>query len=467
MLEGYNMKRPNILFIMSDDHAAHAISAYKSRINKTPNIDRIANEGMIFDNCFCTNSICAPSRATIISGTHTHINGVTKLNIPFDGRQPTFPKILSEGGYATAMIGKWHLGHGGNSDPTGFDYWNVLPGQGEYFDPVMIEMGEKKKLSGYVTDIITDLSINWLENRDKTKPFMLMCHNKAPHRPWIPDKVHEDMYENEDIPEPETFNDNYENRSSAAKEAWMRVDKNLNFYDVKQQEPTGLSDTQLKSWKYQRYIKDYLKCIASIDDNVGRILDYLEDNNLYEDTIVVYTSDQGFFLGDHGWFDKRLMYEESLRMPFVMRYPRMIKPGSRSDEIVLNLDFAQTFIDFAQLDADPVMQGRSFKKIAAGENVDDWRKSMYYRYYDFPSMHNVYPHYGIRTKNYKLICYYPAGESSEEGMKPLRDIEWELFDLEKDPQEMHSVYFDEHYKDVVDKLKKELAAIKYEAKDFD
>lgn len=461
------MKRPNILFIMSDDHASHAISAYGSKINKTPNIDRIAREGMIFNNCFCTNSICAPSRAVILSGTHTHINGVKTLTIPFDGRQQTFPKMLKANGYSTAMIGKWHLGHGGHADPTGFDYWNVLPGQGLYHNPEMIEMGERKIVEGYATDIITDLSIDWMEKRDKDKPFLLMCHHKAPHRPWNPDEKHAHMYEDEMIPEPETFNDNYENRSSAPGAAWMRVDRDLTLTDVKEEVPEGLSDAEIKSWKYQRYIKDYLRCIASIDDNVGRILDYLDETGLAEDTIVIYTSDQGFFLGDHGWYDKRFMYEESLRMPFVIRYPREIEPGSVQDKMILNLDFAQTFLDFAMIEEEKDMQGRSFRPLLKGEEVNDWRESMYYRYWMYPSEHNVFAHYGIRNMRYKLICYYPAGNGMEDGMKHLENEEWELFDLEKDPCEMVSVYNEPEYADVVKDLKKELVVLKEEAKDFE
>ena len=318
-------QRPNILFILTDDHASHAMSCYGSRINETPHLDRIANEGMRFDNCFCTNSICGPSRAVILSGTHNHINGMTTLDTRFDGRQVTFPKLLQANGYQTAVIGKWHLGHGGNSDPTGFDYWNVLPGQGDYHDPEMIDMGERKQFKGYATDLITDFSIDWLNARDKDQPFMLMCHHKAPHRPWDPDDKHADMYEEIDIPEPETFNDDYANRASAAGAATMRIDRDMNERDLKFPVPEGLTPAEEKSWKYQRYIKDYLRCVASVDDNVGRLLDYLEEEGLAENTIVIYTSDQGFYLGDHGWYDKRFMYEESLRMPFIIRYPKRLR----------------------------------------------------------------------------------------------------------------------------------------------
>ena len=302
--------RPNIVFIMADDHAAHAMSCYGSRINRTPNIDRIAEGGIILQNCFCTNSICTPSRASILTGKYSHLNGVKTLGDKLDGRQQTVAKLLQAGGYQTAMIGKWHLGHGGLHDPTGFDYWNVLPGQGLYHDPEMIELGERKVHEGYVTDIITDLSIEWLKDRDPESPFFLMCHHKAPHRPWDPDAKHARMYEDIEIPEPETFNDDYRNRSRAAKEAKMRIDRDLNARDLKVESPSGLRGQALKRWKYQRYIKDYLRCVASIDDNVGRLLDFLDEERQTENTVVIYTSDQGFFLGDHGWYDKRFFYEE-------------------------------------------------------------------------------------------------------------------------------------------------------------
>ena len=316
--------RPNILFIMSDDHASHAMSCYGSRINRTPHLDRIADGGMRFNNCFCTNSICTPSRAVILTGTYNHVNGVTTLSSTLDGRQVTMPKLLQDAGYQTAIVGKWHLGHGGVNDPTGFDYWNVLPGQGLYHDPEMIEMGERKVFPGYVTDLITDFSLDWLQDRDPERPFMLMCHHKAPHRSWEPDEKHALMYEDEEIPYPETFNDDYSNRAAAAAAAKMRIDRDMTLTDLKQPTPQGLTAEEEKKWKYQRYIKDYLRCVASIDDNVGRLLDYLEEEGLAENTIVVYTSDQGFFLGDHGWYDKRFMYEESLRMPLLIRYPQAV-----------------------------------------------------------------------------------------------------------------------------------------------
>lgn len=460
-------KRPNILFIMSDDHAAHAISAYGSRINETPHLDRIANEGMRLDNCFCTNSICAPSRATILTGKYNHLNGVRTLYENFDARQNHVAKILQENGYQTAMIGKWHLGHGGNSDPTGFDYWNIFPGQGEYHDPIMYEMGEEKEYKGYATDIVTDLTIDWLDNIDREKPFFVMCHHKAPHRPWDPDEKYMHLYEDVDIPEPETFHDDYSTRVYAAHEAEMRIDTHLTKRDVKMDPPEGLSPSELKSWYYQRYIKDYLRCIASVDDNVGRLLDYLDEKGLTEDTIVIYTSDQGFFLGDHGWYDKRFMYEESLRMPFLIRYPRSIKPGTSTDAFALNVDFAQTFLDYAGIEAPEDMQGRSLRPILEGEVPEDWQTSMYYRYWEHMSEHNVAAHYGIRTHRYKLIYYYGEGLGVPGARDIKREPAWELFDLEKDPYELNNVYSDPAYQDVVEELKKELYRLKEKVKDFD
>ena len=449
-------RRPNILFIMSDDHASHAISAYGSRINQTPNIDRIAKEGIRFNNCFCTNSICTPSRATILTGTYNHVNNVTTLSSKLDGRLTTFPKLLQAEGYQTAIVGKWHLGHGGHANPTGFDYWNILPGQGLYHDPEMIDMGEKKVYPGYVTDIITDLSLDWLKERDPEQPFMLMTHHKAPHRPWDPDEKLMHLYQNTDIPEPETFHDDYSNRASAAKEAKMRVDRDMTDRDLKYPVPEGLTAAEEKQWKYQRYIKDYLRCVASIDNNVGRMLDYLDQEGLAENTIVVYTSDQGFFLGDHGWYDKRFMYEESLRMPFVMRYPREIEAGSINDDMILNLDFAQTFLDCTNVDQTDEMQGRSFRPLMNGKTIEDWRTSMYYRYWMHLAHHHVYAHYGLRTHDHKLIYYYADGLGTPGSADDPKPPEWELFDLKKDPHEINSVYNNPDYSEIQAQLTSEL-----------
>lgn len=458
------MRKPNILFIMSDDHGAQAMSCYGSRINQTPQMDRIANEGMRLTNCFCTNSICAPSRATILTGTYSHINGVVAFN-PFDSRQQTFNKLLREADYQTAVIGKWHLGHGGISDPQGFDHWMVLPGQGAYHNPEMLHQDGKKTFQGYATDIITDLSLEWLDHRDKDRPFCLLCHHKAPHRPWNPDAQHAAMYGDTHIPEPATFNDDYSNRAAAAAAATMRIDRDLGPDDVKADPPPGLSGQELKEWKYQRFIKDYLRCVASIDDNVGRMLDYLDEQDLTEDTIVIYTSDQGFFLGEHGWFDKRFMYEESLRMPFLVRYPREIKPGAVDDHIVLNNDFAPTFLDYAGLPIPEDMQGRSFRSLLAGEVPEDWRTSMYYRYWLHLGGHGVYAHYGVRTERYKLIYYYGEALDVPGATDEPKPPEWELFDLEDDPLEMKSVYHDPAHADTVQDLKDELARLRVEVKE--
>lgn len=454
-------KQPNIVFIMSDDHAAHAMSCYGSRINETPNLDRIADEGMRFDNCFCTNSICAPSRATVLTGLYNHKNGVKTLGDNFDSRQPTIQRILRENGYQTALIGKWHLGHGGHHDPADFDHWNIFPGQGDYHDPVMIEMGEEKTISGYATDIVTDMSIDWMKNRDRDKPFMLMCHHKAPHRPWDPDEKHAHMYEDVDIPEPVSFHDDYSGKASAAKEATMRIDRDLLIRDVKAEPPEGLSPRELKSWYYQRYIKEYLRCVASVDDNVGRLLDYLDEEGLDEDTIVVYTSDQGFFLGDHGWYDKRFMYEESLRMPFIIRYPRAIKAGSVTKDFALNVDFAETFLDYAGIEIPEQMQGSSLRPVLEGNTPDDWQTSMYYRYWEHLSAeHRVGAHYGLRTHQYKLIFYYGEALGAADAIDESRTPEWELFDLEKDPYEMNNVYHDPEYAETIITLKEELYRLK-------
>lgn len=460
-----NVKRPNIIFMMSDDHAAHAISCYGSKINETPNIDRIANEGIRFDHCFCTNSICTPSRASILTGTYNHVNGVKTLSDRFDGRQMTVSKLLQEDGYQTAMIGKWHLGHGGESDPTGFDFWSVLPGQGDYMDPKFYEMGSTIHEEGYATDIITDKSIDWIAKRDKDRPFFLMCHHKAPHRPWIPDQKHAHMYEDIDIPEPETFHDDYANRASAAAAAEMRIDRDLTKTDLKMDPPAHLEGGALKSWKYQRYIKDYLRCIASVDDNVGRLLDYLDQEGLSDDTMVIYTSDQGFFLGDHGWYDKRFMYEESLQMPFVVRYPREISAGQVSKHMVLNVDFAPVFLDYAGIATPEFMQGVSFRAILEGRNPEGWRNSMYYRYWMHMSEHNVYAHYGVRTDQYKLIYYYADALGSSGATDEPKKPEWELFDLKKDPYEMINVYNDPDYEHVVQVLKQELDRLQQEVGD--
>ena len=452
--------QPNILFIMSDDHASHAMSCYGSRINTTPNLDQIATAGMRFDNCFCTNSICTPSRAVILTGTYNHVNGVTTLTTPMDNRLQTFPKLLREAGYETAIFGKWHLGEGPEHCPEGFDDWTVLPGQGLYHNPEMIfkgpDGGYRKTVKGYVTDIITDQSLDWLSGRDRDRPFCLFCHHKAPHRPWEPDENHAHLYPNEDISEPDTLYDDYANRASAAQAAEMRVGVHMRFVDLKYQINHALPEDELRKWAYQLYIKDYLRVVASVDDNVGRILDYLDEAGLAEDTIVIYTSDQGFFLGDHGWYDKRFMYEESLRMPFIVRYPKRIAAGSNSKDIILNVDFPPTLLELAGLEPTGEMQGHSFLSILDGKKPTYRQTSFYYRYWMHKAHHNVYAHYGIRTERYKLIYYYadPLDQlgSIGEPEKP----EWELFDLKDDPCELNNVYNQPAYSDLVDQLKTEL-----------
>ena len=450
---------PNLLFIMSDDHASHAISAYGSRINSTPHIDRIGAEGMRCDSCFCSNSICTPSRAEVLTGTYNHVNGVTTLDTLMDNRLETYPKALHAAGYQTAVFGKWHLGHGPGHDPTGFDDWAVLPDQGEYHDPEFISSDGTAVVGGYATDIITDMSLDWLDGRDPDRPFALMVHHKAPHRHWEPDAKHADMYENEMIPEPHTFWDDHATRSAAAEAARCRM-LDLDEADLKAPIPDDLTETEEVSWRYQRYIKDYLRCVASIDDNVGRLLDYLDAADLADDTIVVYTSDQGFFLGDHGWFDKRFMYEESLAMPLLIRYPPEVEAGLVCESIVVNVDFAPTFLDLAGLEVPGDMQGSSFRALLAGRAPDDWQTSMYYRYWMHRDRdHNIWAHYGVRTLDHKLIYFYndPLGQPGAQG--PIDPPEWELFDLGTDPFEMINVYSDPAYAGVVTELKGELARL--------
>ncbi len=460
-------QRPNIIFIMSDDHAAHAISSYGSRINQTPNIDRLAHEGMRFDNCFCTNSICSPSRAAILTGKYNHLNGVKALNDSFDGRQMTFPKLLQAAGYQTAIVGKWHLGHGGHADPTGFDYWNVVKGQGNYINPTFFEKERTVKYEGYATDLITDFSLEWLKNRDPDRPFMLMCHHKAPHAPWTPDAKHEHMYEDVEIPEPPTLFDDLATRAQAAHEAYMTIDINMDkWVKFKEEVPEDLSPIEIKKFKYQRYIKNYLRCVASVDDNVGRMLDYLDEEGLTENTIVVYTSDQGFFLGDHGWYDKRFMYEESLRMPFLVRYPQAIRPGSVTDAMTLNIDFPATFLDYAGVAVPEEMQGNSLQPIFAEKPPEDWRTAMYYRYWmHLDNIHNVYSHYGIRTDRYKLIYYYAEALGTSGSKEESRPPEWELFDLASDPYEINNVYSNPENASLIVTLKAQLHVLQAAALD--
>jgi arylsulfatase A-like enzyme len=459
---------PNIVFIMSDDHASHAISSYGSKLNRTPSLDRIAEEGMRFDNCFCTNSICTPSRAVIMTGLYSHRNGVRTLRDRLDNRDRNVAKLLQHHGYQTAMIGKWHLGHGDTHDPAGFDYWNILPRQGDYQDPEFVEMGVQKRYQGYVTDIITELSLDWLKQRDADRPFFLMCHHKAPHRPWTPNPKHAHLYEDVDIPIPPTFHDDYATRGRAAKEARMRIDRDLTAEDLKEIPPAGLAGEELKHWKYQRYMKDYLRCVASIDENVGKLLDYLDEEQISEDSVVIYTSDQGFFLGDHGWFDKRFMYEESLRMPFLIRYPRWIRPGSVQKEMALNVDFAQTFLELAGAPIPEDMQGSSLAPLLQSTIPPGWQQSIYYRYWEHLSAaHYVGAHYGIRTHHYKLIYYYGRGLGATGASDEEWEPEWELFDLAEDPYELCNVYHQPGYQSVIQGLKLELKQLRERIGDTD
>ncbi len=461
--------RPNIVFIFTDDHAAHAMSCYGSKINQTPHLDRIAQQGMKFTRCYVGNSLCGPSRATVLTGKHSHLNGFRQNGDRFDGAQVTMPKLLRAAGYQTAVIGKWHL----ESDPTGFDHWEVLVGQGPYYNPPMIRNGERVKYEGYTTEIIGDLTLDWLKQRKSDQPFLLMAQHKAPHREWQPGPKYFDLYQGITLPEPPTLFDDYAGRASPARTQSMSVARDLSPLDLKLTPPKNLTPDQLKTWtaayaeenaalaadgltgdalirwKYQRYIKDYARCIQAVDDQVGRLLDYLEESGLAENTIVIYSSDQGFFLGDHGWFDKRFMYEECYRTPLLVKWPGVAKPGSVCDALVSNLDYAQTMLDLAGVTADPAMQGRSLVPLLRGNTPDDWRSSLYYHYYEYPGPHDVARHYGVKTARYKLLHFYHLGE-------------WELYDLEQDPQERKSVYGDPAYATVQAELKTELARLRTE-----
>jgi len=484
-------KKPNIVFIMSDDHAYQAISAYGYGLNNTPNIDRIAKEGAIFNKGFVTNSICAPSRAVMLTGKHSFVNGKVDNISPFDWDQDNFAKILQKNGYQTAMIGKIHL----DGLPQGFNYSNVLPGQGQYYSPDFIENGVKKTYPGYVTQVTTDIALDWLKNkREKDKPFLLLYHQKAPHRTWMPEEKYFNLMDDVTFTPPVNFFDDYEGRPAAAKHE-MGIYEHMDLvYDLKMLDKEGeiktryrgmfqrkydrMTDEQkaawdayydpiikdfkernlkgkdLALWKYNRYMHDYLRTIQSVDDGVGQVLDYLKENGLEENTIVVYTSDQGFYLGEHGWFDKRFMYEESFRTPILMKYPKEIKPGTVINELVQNLDFAPTFLDYAGVEIPKDIQGESFRKLVKGE-ASEWRDAIYYTYYEFPGEHHVKRHYGVRTNRYKLIHFY-------------YDIDqWELYDLEKDPSEMHNVYNDPAYTSVKEDMHKQLERMRVKYGDSD
>jgi len=461
---------PNILFIMSDDHAVNAISCYGSRLSgivPTPNIDRIAREGMRLENCFCTNSICVPSRATILTGKYSHKNGVYTLSDALDPDQQNVAKILQQNGYQTSMIGKWHL----HKEPSGFDYWNVLPGQGRYFNPVMTDHDSiQRTYNGYSADVITNLTIEWINNRDKEKPFFLMCHFKAPHEPWeYPNRL-KDYLTDVEIPEPESLWEDKSHRSAGSREYGFTIETMAqrqvreNYHSEGAQDFEGLNTKEVRKKTYQIFLKRYLRTITAVDQNVGRLLKYLDENNLMDNTVIIYTSDQGYFLGEHNYIDKRWMYEESLKMPFLIRYPGEIQPGSTNDNIIINTDFPVTFLDFAGLEVPEDMQGRSFRGILQGKIPDDWRTSMYYRYW----LHTTRPaHYGIRTKKYKLIFFYGLPLNMTGASEEPTKIGWELYDLKKDPKELKNVYNDQEYKEVIIKLKKELSKKKQELGDTD
>lgn len=490
-------KPPNILFIMSDDHAERAIGAYGSDLIETPNIDRIARDGARFANSFVTNSICAPSRAVLLTGKYSHLNGLRDNRDTFDGSQVTLPKLLQGGGYQTAIIGKWHL----KSDPTGFDVWKILVDQGHYYNPVFIDNGTEIQREGYVTDLITDLALDYLGGRDGSKPFALFYQHKAPHRNWMPAPRHFELTAGSSFPLPETFFDDYEGRSAAAAQdmrvadMWLSLDMKLHASDYGTETGTGGNDEwdpsdgwrddygrmtdaqtatwdahyapigeafrqdppegeELARWKYQRYMEDYLGSIAAVDEGVGRVLDFLEENGLVDNTIVVYTSDQGFYLGEHGWYDKRFMYEESLRTPLVVRFPPEIASGEVNDELVLNLDMTPTLLDFAGVAIPEEMQGRSLRPLLSGESNEPWRESIYYRYYEFPhGWHDVRPHHGVRTDRYKLIHF--GGDMNV----------WELFDLDTDPNELENLYGHEDYQSVQEELHAELTKLQQELGD--
>ncbi|RQP12015.1 MAG: DUF4976 domain-containing protein [Microbacteriaceae bacterium] len=439
------IRRPNIVMILTDDHAAQAIGAYGSVINTTPRIDEIGQLGWRFDNCFATNALCSPSRASILTGTYSHVNGVTTLVTPIDASQPTFPSLLREAGYRTAMIGKWHMGDGEGHDPQNFDYWDVIIEQGEYWNPRLLSEDGLRVVEGYATDVITDLALRWVDSLDGDDPWCVLIYHKAPHRPWEPHPRHAQLY-TDSIPVPDTFDDDYATRSASVRRALMRLAENLNIEDLKVQPPAGLDYEQLALWKYQRYMEDYLRCVAAVDENVGRVTDWLRERGDFDDTMLIYASDQGFFLGEHGWFDKRFMFEESLRMPMLLSYPAAIPGGRVHDGIVTNVDFAQTILEAAGVEPHERMQGRSFWRDLTGIEPTPPAAGMYYRYWEHDDVfHHAPAHYGYRTDRYKLIFYYNDGMGLP-GTGAFRyPGEWELYDLVEDPHELRNVADDPAY----------------------
>ena len=493
--EAVEQERPNIIFIMTDDHTTQAMSCYGGNLIETPNMDRIADEGMRFDNCYATNALSGPSRACILTGKFSHKNGFTDNASTFDGSQLTFPKVMRENGYATGVVGKWHL----ISKPQGFDHWSILLGQneqGNYYKPVFYENGTVVKEDGYVTDVITDKAIEFIDEVHDEKPFMLMLHHKAPHRNWMPAPRHLGIFNDTVFPEPETLFDDYVGRGEAARSQDMNIGNTLDdewdlklltreeilagdnrLHDVYIRMPEEvqhkwdsvyapriaeyrsgkLQGDELVRWKYQQYMRDYLATAMSVDESIGRVMEYLEEIGELDNTVIVYTSDQGFFLGEHGWFDKRFMYEECLRMPFVIRYPKMIKAGSTSKAICMNVDFGPTFLDLAGIEVPTEMQGRSFRKVLEkkGRIPAGWREAAYYHYYEYPAEHSVKRHYGIRTSDCKLIHFY-------------NDIDqWEMYDMKADPQEMRNVYDDPAYADKRAQMHRILEQVQQEYEDTD
>lgn len=468
-------QRPNILFIFCDDLTTRAVSAYGGNRNllQTPNMDRIAREGILFDRCLVPNSICGPSRAVIQTGKYSHRNGFYHNGNRFDGTQQTFPKRLQAAGYQTAVIGKWHL----VTDPVGFDHWHILPGQGLYYNPPMIRNGKKVRHTGYTTDLICDFSIEWLKNRDKSKPFMLMSQHKAPHREWAPALRHLGWNRDRTFPEPETLFDDYSGRGRAEREQDMTLARTFNDRDAKLTPPPGINEEQLKvwdafygprneafrkanpvgkelvRWRYQRYLHDYLGTVKAVDEAVGRLLAYLDQEGLADNTIVILSSDQGFFLGEHGWFDKRWIYEESLTTPLMVRWKGVAKAGARSSALVSVLDFPETVLDAAGVPVPPDMQGRSLRPVLGGETPTDWRKSFYYHYYEYPGVHNVRRHYGVVTDRFKLFHFYEP---------ELND--WTLIDRQNDPHEIRDVYDDPAYAEKRQQLHEELKRLRDELK---
>lgn len=478
-ISSYAQEKPNIIWIFTDDHSYQTIGAYGGRLqdlNPTPNLDKLASEGMIFNKCYVENSICAPSRAALLTGKMSHLNGKftnTKKH-PFNHDQQQFQKILRKNGYQTAMIGKIHL----DGNMQGFDYWEVLLGQGSYVNPVLLSDNGKNQYEGYTTDIITDKSLDWLENkRDKDKPFMMMLHHKAPHRAWVPKREHLSLYEDIEIPEPDNLFDDYKTRTSAAHGQTMSILKDMNLnrdlkmtpaeneywaktkgiddrFDARREKykDLDLEGDELLKLKYQIYMKDYLRCIYSVDENIGRVLAYLKESGLDKNTIVMYSSDQGFYMGEHGWFDKRFMYEESFRTPLIVKWPGQTKAGSVNSDLVQNIDFAETFLDIADAPIPEDMQGKSLVPILKGKTPKDWRENLYYHYYEYPGAHSVRQHEGIANKRYKLIRFYGKDVKNEE--------EWEFYDLKKDPSEMNNLYPKLKNSSKISEMKRELLKLK-------